>query len=92
MAASLDWQSITAGPSDPWVQFDGTWCVDWLYSLDMGYGRCSGLAGDLRLLSEAEVIAEMIETRFSEQSAGLNQQEIDAVYWMLCEVLGCVKV
>ena len=50
-------------------------CILWTWDTDIS----SGLAGDLRLLSEAEVIAEMIETRFSEQSAGLNQQEIDAV-------------
>ena len=50
-------------------------CILWTWDTDIS----SGLAGDLRLLSEAEVIAEVIETRFSEQSAGLNQQEIDAV-------------
>ena len=50
-------------------------CILWTWDTDIS----SGLAGDLRLLSEAEVIAEVIETRFSEQSAGLNQQEIEAV-------------
>ena len=50
-------------------------CILWTWDTDIS----SGLSGDLRLLSEAEVIAEVIETRFSEQSAGLNQQEIEAV-------------
>ena len=79
MAVVWDWCDIAAGAADYYIQFGCPRGADVQYLWAYGTSGGSELDREMRLLSEAELIAELIELRLPQESPALSPQGLRAV-------------